>query len=36
MSKNNVSIRSIFETLKEEVVEGSQVVKEESGKIFEQ
>ena len=36
MSKNNVSIRSIFENLKEEVVEGSQVVKEESGKIFEQ
>ncbi len=36
MNKNNISIRSIFENIKEEVVEGSHVVKEESSKIFEQ
>lgn len=36
MSKKNISIRSIFENIKEDVVEGSQAVKEESSKIFQQ
>ena len=36
MNKNSRSIRSIFDSIKEDVVEGSQTVKEESGKIFEQ
>lgn len=36
MNKKNKSIRSIFENIKEEVSEGSQTVKEESSKIFDQ
>ena len=36
MSTNKKSIKSIFDSIKEDVIEGSQTVKEESSKIFEQ
>ena len=36
MSQKKTSIKSIFDNIKEDVVEGSQTVKEESAKIFEQ
>ncbi|MEM0939755.1 MAG: hypothetical protein AAF600_21435 [Bacteroidota bacterium] len=36
MNKKKISVKSIFDNIKEDVVEGSQTVKEESSKIFEQ